>query len=189
MNSVGFPESFPWQTQICGVAKGGCGHRGLKPAHPISQISHNCLFGAFFSWAGCITAVHTQTLSAHVKTVVIFLAWDTCTYSVSFFCYLVCRNKKKLLDTLNIIRSILTLPEMTHFYVHILVHKTHIMISVATEIKMASPLKIAWLRHCRSVKITFSSCSIQIVWATILQAAHFLRLTDFCLKMKERNRT
>lgn len=28
--------------------------------------------------------------------------------------------------------------------------------------------------------ITFSSCSIHTVWATILQAAHFLRPTDFC---------
>lgn len=34
-------------------------------------------------------------------------------------------------------------------------------------------------------EITFSSCSIQRVWATILQAAHFFRPTDFCWKRKK----
>ncbi len=34
--------------------------------------------------------------------------------------------------------------------------------------------------------LTFSSCSMQMEWTTILQAAHFFRATDFCCENQEK---
>lgn len=36
--------------------------------------------------------------------------------------------------------------------------------------------------------LTFSSCSMQMEWTTILQAAHFFRATDFCCENQEKEK-